>query len=104
MSRMTAEENHYLNLLMTMDALLFHLREIMDDHENCPGCRLCRDADGMGYTIEHYFGTLRSEAPVNAIARFKKETEEDVEDLAMLGLSPPDAPAPADDPLVLCLG
>lgn len=104
MSRMTAEENHYWNLLMTMDALLFHLREIMDDHKNCPGCRLCWDAQGMEYTIEGYFGSLLGEAPVNALARFKKETEEDVEDLAILGLSPPCPAAPADAPLVLSIG
>jgi hypothetical protein len=41
------DTEEYLGILTRLDAALDQLRGIIVAHQDCPGCRLCRDCKGM---------------------------------------------------------
>jgi len=70
-------EEHYLALIAGLDAVLRRMQQVIREHEECPGCDLCRDCDGMSYTMRGYLDLLESDAPARLVTEFRREHPKD---------------------------
>lgn len=71
--------SHYFDVLTGMDAVLYHLRRVLEDHRDCDGCDLCIAAQGAEYTMDIYNDLFMADAPAEARHCFRLEFEPDPE-------------------------
>jgi hypothetical protein len=59
-----ADRAFYRNLLVALNVLLLRCHEVREAHAGCPGCFLCAQARGAGFTVDGYASLLDCEAPI----------------------------------------
>ena len=74
---MKTDSEHYFGVMMGMDAALGHLRDVLDDHKDCPGCDLCVACVSIEYTMKIFADLIAVDAPWEAMQQFREETDPD---------------------------